>query len=49
VVMHISDRITVMHHGLVLSEGDPKQIASDQTVQNVYLGELYDLPKSEDV
>ncbi|MCC6616400.1 MAG: ABC transporter ATP-binding protein [Anaerolineae bacterium] len=48
VVMNISDRITVMHHGLVLSEGEPKQIAADQTVQNVYLGELYDLPKSED-
>ncbi len=43
VVMGISDRITVMDHGQVLAEGTPQQIATNQTVQNVYLGELYDL------
>lgn len=47
VVMNISDRITVMHQGRVLAEGDPRQIAADKTVQAVYLGELYDLPKGE--
>ncbi|MDZ4770501.1 MAG: ABC transporter ATP-binding protein [Chloroflexota bacterium] len=47
VVMHISDRITVMHQGRVLAEGSPVQIASDKTVQAVYLGELYDLPTGE--
>jgi branched-chain amino acid transport system ATP-binding protein len=47
VVMGSSDRITVMHQGSVLAEGDPRQIAADKTVQAVYLGELYDLPKGE--
>jgi ABC-type lipopolysaccharide export system ATPase subunit len=28
----------------VLVEGTPREIATDQTVQNVYLGQLYDLP-----
>lgn len=45
VVMGSSDAITVMHLGRVLAEGTPTQIAADQTVQKVYLGELYDLPK----
>jgi len=44
VVMGSSDAITVMHLGRVLAEGTPTQIAADQTVQQVYLGELYDLP-----
>jgi branched-chain amino acid transport system ATP-binding protein len=43
VVMGISDRITVMSSGRVLTEGTPQQIASDKTVQDVYLGGLYDL------
>ncbi len=47
VVMNISDRITVMHQGRVLAEDAPRQIAADPTVQAVYLGELYDLPKGE--
>ncbi len=41
VVMRFSDRITVMHHGRVLAEGSPAEIAADETVQNAYLGELY--------
>jgi branched-chain amino acid transport system ATP-binding protein len=44
VVMHISDRITVMNLGRVLAEGTPNEISANKTVQNVYLGELYDLP-----
>jgi branched-chain amino acid transport system ATP-binding protein len=42
VVMGISDKITVMSSGAVLAEGTPAQISADETVQNVYLGTLYD-------
>lgn len=41
VVMDISDRITVMNLGSILAEGTPAEVAANQTVQNVYLGELY--------
>jgi len=41
VVMGVSDKITVMNLGRLLSEGTPEQIAQDETVQKVYLGELY--------
>ncbi|MBI9050532.1 MAG: ABC transporter ATP-binding protein [Anaerolineaceae bacterium] len=40
-VMSISDRITVMHLGNVLAEGNPKEIANTQSVQDAYLGALY--------
>jgi len=40
-VMNVSDWITVMHHGQVLAEGTPEEIAANQTVQAAYLGELY--------
>ncbi len=46
IVMGISDRITVMSSGRVLTEGTPTAIAADKTVQNVYLGGLYDLAES---
>lgn len=48
VVMNISDKITVMHQGRVLSEGTPRQISNDKMVQAVYLGELYDLPTGDE-
>jgi len=41
VVMGISDKITVMNLGRLLSEGTPAEISVDETVQRVYLGELY--------
>jgi branched-chain amino acid transport system ATP-binding protein len=43
VVMNISDRITVMHQGALLAEGTPAEIAANPQVQQVYLGDLYDL------
>lgn len=46
IVMGISDRITVMSNGRVLTEGTPNAIAADKTVQNVYLGGLYELTES---
>lgn len=41
VVMHASDRITVMHQGGVLAEGSPDEIAENERVQDAYLGSLY--------
>ncbi len=41
IVMKISDRITVMHHGRVLAEGTPREISDNKEVQSAYLGELY--------
>lgn len=41
VVMGVSDKITVMNLGKLLSEGTPAEIAKDKIVQKVYLGELY--------
>ncbi len=41
VVMGLSDVITVMHQGRVLAEGPPDAIATNETVQQAYLGELY--------
>jgi branched-chain amino acid transport system ATP-binding protein len=41
VVMNFSDKITVMHHGAVLAEGTPAEIAANETVQTAYLGQLY--------
>ncbi|MEN8233825.1 MAG: ABC transporter ATP-binding protein [Actinomycetota bacterium] len=42
VVMKASDRITVMHQGAVLAEGTPDEISTNETVQEAYLGSLYD-------
>lgn len=42
VVMGISDRISVMDRGALLAEGTPEEISNNTTVQDVYLGKLYD-------
>ena len=42
VVMRVSDKITVMHHGSVLAEGNPTEISANETVQTAYLGHLYE-------
>jgi branched-chain amino acid transport system ATP-binding protein len=41
VVMNVSDRITVMHHGKVLAEGTATEISANPTVQSAYLGDFY--------
>ncbi|WP_420645169.1 ABC transporter ATP-binding protein [Candidatus Leptofilum sp.] len=42
VVMSVSDKITVMHHGSILAEGTPTEISANETVQTAYLGHLYE-------
>ncbi len=48
VVMDSSDYITVMNMGAWLAEGTPEEIAANETVQQVYLGELYGTPGGSD-
>jgi branched-chain amino acid transport system ATP-binding protein len=38
-VMGISDRIVVLHHGRLLAEGPPADIRSHDEVRRVYLGQ----------
>jgi branched-chain amino acid transport system ATP-binding protein len=38
-VFRFAERITVLVAGQVLIEGDPKEVASDARVREVYLGE----------
>jgi branched-chain amino acid transport system ATP-binding protein len=37
VVMAVSDRITVLHYGSVLTEGTPEEVRENRRVQEVYL------------
>jgi len=39
VVMSISDRVTVLHQGRVIAEGDPETVQRDGEVMKAYLGE----------
>jgi len=38
-VMGISDRIVVLHHGELLAEGSPDDIRNNDQVRRVYLGQ----------
>jgi ABC-type branched-subunit amino acid transport system ATPase component len=38
VVFGISDQVTVLHQGRVISEGPPEQVQDDERVVEVYLG-----------
>jgi branched-chain amino acid transport system ATP-binding protein len=38
-IMNVCDRIIVLHHGKKIAEGTPQEIAGNQTVVEVYLGE----------
>jgi branched-chain amino acid transport system ATP-binding protein len=39
VVMHISDQVVVLDHGVVISQGTPAEVRHDQGVIKAYLGE----------
>jgi branched-chain amino acid transport system ATP-binding protein len=38
-IMNVCDRIIVLHHGKIIAEGTPQEIAASRTVVEVYLGE----------
>jgi len=40
-VMAISDRILVLHHGSLIAQGTPRQVAEAPAVIDAYLGERY--------
>jgi branched-chain amino acid transport system ATP-binding protein len=38
-VLGISDRILVLHHGELLAEGTPQEVRQNDSVKRVYLGQ----------
>jgi lipopolysaccharide export system ATP-binding protein len=43
----ITDRSYLMYNGSILKEGTPEELAQDETVRRVYLGESFELKKSK--
>ena len=41
VIMGLSDRLVVLHHGEKLAEGSPDEISRNEKVLKAYLGEKY--------
>jgi branched-chain amino acid transport system ATP-binding protein len=41
VIMGISDRVTVLHRGTVIADGQPKEIQQNREVQSIYLGAIH--------
>ena len=42
VVFRFAERITVMVEGVILTEGVPREIAADERVRSVYLGQSHE-------
>ena len=41
VVLSISHRVVVLHHGQLIAQGEPRSIVSDKKVIEAYLGAKY--------